>query len=261
MDVSRCVDCFNCIDACPENGIGLKYSFASKSTAKHTNSDRRKFFVRTFTGVASLSLISNAARSQGLYSNKGLTPLNRKHHASPPGSVSHEHFNTICTGCSLCVTACPTRVLQPAFLEYGIGGMMQPYMDFSAGLCNFDCVKCSEVCPAGAILKLSPEQKIVTQVGVAKFIKANCIVETEKTDCGACSEHCPTKAVNMVPYVNNLLIPEVKEEICVGCGACEYACPVEPFKSIYVDGHTVHKQAEKPAEEEIEVNMEEDFPF
>ena len=81
---------------------------------------------------------------------------------------------------------------------------------------------------------------------MAKFIKANCVVETHGTDCGACSEHCPTKAVNMIPYKGKLVIPEVDEEICVGCGACEYACPVTPFKAIFVDGHDQHQEAKPP---------------
>ena len=87
-------------------------------------------------------------------------------------------------------------------------------------------------------------------------------METQKTDCGACSEHCPTKAVHMVPY-NNLFLPEVKEEFCVGCGACEHACPTMPYKAIYVEGNPVHKKAEKPKEEKIEkkIDLKEEFPF
>ena len=58
---------------------------------------------------------------------------------------------------------------------------------------------CTRVCPSGAILPLSKEDKHRTQVGVAKFIRENCVVYTDNTNCGACSEHCPTKAVHMVP--------------------------------------------------------------
>ncbi len=88
-------------------------------------------------------------------------------------------------------------------------------------------------------------------MGVAKFIKENCVVYTD-TNCGACSEHCPTKAVHMKPYLNavgrKLVIPEVDKTICVGGGGCEHACPTKPFKAIYVDGNPKHKTAQKPKE-------------
>ena len=109
-------------------------------------------------------------------------------------------------------------------------------------------------------MPLDPEAKKLTQIGVAIFIKKNCIVHTEKTDCGACSEHCPTKAVQMVPYEGTLVIPEVSKEICIGCGACEYACPTVPYKAIFVDGNRQHIAAEKPESEKATLKME-DFPF
>ncbi len=108
-----------------------------------------------------------------------------------------------------------------------------------------------------------PEEKKLTQLGKAIFVKENCIVETEGTECGACSEHCPTKAVKMVPY-KNLHLPELKNDYCVGCGACEFACPTKPYKAIYVEGNPVHLTAQKPPEEKLEqqkVNMKEEFPF
>lgn len=264
VDSSRCVACFNCLEVCRFNAIG----FSSKKkhrplVARQTNVDvsKRQFFRKVVTGSAVLSVAVSKAAAVDIKSNKGLTPLNRKHHASPPGSESLPHFNATCTGCSLCVTACPTKVLQPAFLEYGLAGMMQPFMDFGSGLCTYECTACSEVCPTGAIFRLTIEQKKKTQVGVAKFIQANCIVETHGTDCGACSEHCPTKAVNMVPYKGKLVIPEVKEDICVGCGACEHACPVSPYKAIFVAGHELHQEAKPPKTKKAEIEIEEDFPF
>jgi len=93
------------------------------------------------------------------------------------------------------------------------------------------------------------------------------VVYMDNTDCGACSEHCPTKAVDMVPYPNpvnkRLKIPEVKPKYCIGCGGCEHACPTKPCKAIYVDGNPVHKLAKKPVVKKIEekVDDNEDFPF
>jgi ferredoxin len=117
-----------------------------------------------------------------------------------PGATSIGNFSDRCTACSLCVSACPKNVIQPSVLEYGLKGIMQPRMDFHKGFCNFECIICTEICPTGALMPLELEAKKLTQLGKAIFIRDNCIVHTEKTDCGACSEHCPTKAVKMIPY-------------------------------------------------------------
>jgi len=117
---------------------------------------------------------------------------------------------------------------------------MQPMLSFEKGFCNYDCTICSDVCPSGALLPLTLEQKHVTQMGQVQFIIENCIVHTDGTSCGACSEHCPTQAVSMIPYKNDLTIPHINTEICVGCGGCEYVCPTMPYKAIYVEGIANH---------------------
>jgi formate hydrogenlyase subunit 6/NADH:ubiquinone oxidoreductase subunit I len=67
----------------------------------------------------------------------------------------------------------------------------------------------------------------------------------------------------MIPWKKNLKIPEINNEICVGCGACEYACPTKPYKAIFVEGNPIHliaKKAESKQTEQI-FSPEEDFPF
>lgn len=265
VDFSRCVACYNCLTACPENGV--KYSFVKTSKQSEAlsepsvNTNKRNFIL---TSLAVFLGFSKWSHGSGEIKNSQATTIreDKKYPVSPPGSLSIDGFNQSCTACTLCVSICPTNVLQPSFLEYGIGGLLQPQMDYHSGFCNFDCVKCSEICPTGAILPISQEQKHTTQIGIVKFIKENCIVHTDRTDCGACSEHCPTKAVDMVPYEDGLFIPEVTEDICVGCGACEYACPTVPYKAIYIDGNPIHEIAKKPEVDSVErkVNYE-DFPF
>ena len=202
-----------------------------------------------------------------LQSRPTTIPEKRTYPVSPPGSVSIAHFTSLCTACHLCVSTCPSRVLVPSFLAYGFQGMMQPQQDFQTSHCNFDCTVCAQVCPSGAILPLAKERKNRTQVGAAKFIKGNCVVFTDNTNCGACSEHCPTKAVHMVPYLSQsekkLVIPEVNATVCIGCGGCEHACPTIPYKAIYVDGNPVHKLAEKPVVTPLmqQPDTGEDFPF
>ena len=77
------------------------------------------------------------------------------------------------------------------------------------------------------------------QMGRVRFVKENCVVAVDGTFCGACDEHCPTKAVSMIPYGDpekGLTIPHVDESICIGCGGCESICPARPYKAIYVEG-------------------------
>lgn len=228
------------------------------------DNSKRSFLISTGIYFASLTSLLAQAKKQVTISKPSTIPVLRKNAIAPPGAKSIERFTSKCTACQLCVNACPTQVLQPSFLEYGFTGMLQPRLDNIAGFCNFDCVICSSVCPTGAIVPLTLKEKKLVQIGKAKFIKENCVVHTQKTDCGACSEHCPTKAVRMIPYEKNLFLPEVREEYCIGCGACEHACPTKPYKSIYVEGNTFHKLAKKNTEleqKQKEVNVKEEFPF
>ena len=263
IDVTRCVVCFDCLTSCPIEGITFSYSTKVKNKNYIVDDNKRNFFKKTSVYLLSLTTIAAQIEKQIKITKPSKIPIFRKKAVSPPGSKGLEYFNSKCTACHLCISSCPTQVLQPSFLEYGFTGMLQPRLDNNAGFCNYECNICTEVCPTGAILPIKIEEKKLTQLGIAKFIKENCVVHTQKTDCGACSEHCPTKAVHMIPYEGNLVIPEVREKYCIGCGACEYACPVIPYKAIYVEGNQIHKKAEVNNENNIQqkIDLKEDFPF
>lgn len=260
VDFSRCVGCMNCFDSCPEEGLKYEFSYKPKQTAPAATTDfnKRSFLINTSLYALGLTAIAKA-QYKIVSKKESKVALFRKNPVTPPGSKGAENFTNHCTACHLCVSQCPTKVLQPSFLEYGFTGMLQPRLDNSKGFCNFECNVCSTVCPNGAIQPLKLEDKKKTQLGVAIFVHENCIVHTENTDCGACSEHCPTKAVNMVPY-NNLFIPKVTEEYCIGCGACEFACPVKPYKAIYVEGSYTHKIAKKNVQKKAEPAVKESAP-
>ncbi len=271
VDHSRCVACFNCIGVCKDSAVKFDFvPFRKRRTVQEpapltestgVDRDKRRFLAGTVAWLLGMTGIS-LAQDVPVPKKRSTVPEDREFPVCPPGSGSLEAFNHACTACTLCVSVCPTQVLQPSFLEYGLAGIMQPRMDYHAGFCNYECVKCTEICPTGAILPVVLGEKKLTQLGKAIFIKENCIVETEKTDCGACSEHCPTKAVQMVPYEGSLVIPEVDDTICIGCGACEYACPTIPYKAIFVNGNALHQRAEKPKEQEkAKIELEEEFPF
>jgi len=261
VDFEHCVGCLNCLTVCSSNGVKFEFAATNKNLNKTNDIDgRRKFIQNTSGAVLALAVLPH--QSFGSRESDAKKPVVKENPVVPPGAESIRHFTENCTACQLCVSACPTQVLKPSFLSYGFEGIFQPTMNYNASFCNFECTICSEVCPTGAILPIQQEEKKLTQIGRSFFIKENCVVYTKETACGACSEHCPTKAVNMVYYRGDLKIPEVNNKICVGCGACEYACPTNP-KSIYVDGQATHIFAEKPVEKQSEIPAEsqEDFPF
>jgi ferredoxin len=255
IDFSSCIGCYNCFDVCPTAGIKYEFVWKPKKITP-TNESRRKFFTTLLVPAVGMKMLPQASGEKNGYEE------NRSHPVSPPGSISVQRFSNLCTACHLCVTACPTQVLTPSLFDYGIAGMLQPKMNYNASYCNYDCVECSHVCPTGALLPLGIAEKKEVQLGKATFVKSDCIVVTKKADCGACSEHCPTKAVHMVPY-ERLFLPEVNGDICVGCGACEHACPVKPSKAIYVVANPVHLKAKKPQEQKPQqaFDSSKDFPF
>ena len=247
------------MQVCPSESINYELQTLSQ---KNIDDSRRNFLSRT--SIALITLTSTALSQIKIIPKKESKVEVKKNSVStPPGSKSVEHFNEKCTACHLCITACPTKVLQPSIIEFGVFNIFQPFMDYKTNYCNYDCIVCSEVCPTSAISSIKKEEKQKVQIGRAIFVKENCIVETEKTACGACSEHCPTKAVMMVDFKGNLKIPEVDNKYCVGCGACEHACPTKPYKAIYVDGNLVHQIAEIRPTEKIdeEIDLKEEFPF
>jgi ferredoxin len=246
VDDSRCVSCFNCISACKKGGIN--YDIRYKNRKAHPDQNKFDNSRRTFLLVSGAALSSVAfAKTRKIIGNND-SILSRKP-IMPPGSTNINHFNAYCTGCQLCVSKCPMQVLKPAGLQYGILNITQPHLAFSTHVfCTYDCNICTTVCPTGALRKLPMEEKKLTQIGVAKFRKNMCVVFTDEKDCGACSEHCPTQAVHMIPYKNGLTIPEVTDDLCIGCGGCESICPVHPYQAIYVEGNTNQIKARKPSE-------------
>jgi ferredoxin len=272
IDYSRCVECFNCLQVCNRKAITYSFAFAKKRSVStpeiesENPSSRRKFFGFILLGIAGAQKLfgkepSDTTKTPKEIYTKHNVAYKRKNPITPPGSMDIKRFNDRCTACHLCVAKCPSNVLKPTLFEYGLAGMLQPAMEFSHGYCNYHCTLCTDICPADALEKITAKEKKTLQVGYVHYIKENCVVVTDGTDCGACSEHCPTQAVSMVTYKGDLRIPEINQDLCVGCGGCEYICPTRPYRAIYVVGNPVHKQALIPEEKEqkkIEVN---DFGF
>ncbi len=264
VDPGACVACFNCLDLCPTDAVHYRplTSEMNGTRAVRFDPSRRNFFRQLSPPLIGLSLPFIAGTGDSTAAAPSYDD-NRKNPIAPPGSESVEHFTGYCTACYLCVSACPSHVLAPSFLEYGIGGMFQPKMDYAAGYCGYDCVVCGEVCPGGAIRQVDLAAKKLIQIGKAVFVKDDCVVVAKKKDCAACSEHCPTKAIRTIAYEGSLLLPELHSDFCIGCGACEHACPTAPRKAIYVTPKAVHTVAKKPEiqKQEQPAGGIKEFPF
>jgi ferredoxin len=269
VDTARCVTCFNCLSVCPVDAIhyrrvGGEATARSEAGRSRRGLTRRRFLARLGSSTLAVFPLSFLIRrrSGSVDGTPGGPPIRA---ASPPGSGSVARFTSLCVSCHLCVTRCPTQVLQPSLAEYGLRGIMQPTMDYATGFCEYECNACSTVCPTGAISPITLEEKQKTQIGQAHFIRDRCVVITNGTACGACAEVCPTHAVYMVPHTGHLTIPETDMDVCVGCGNCEFACPVEPTKAIVVSGNEVHHpRVVKETDGEptiVEPEPAEEFPF
>ncbi|NPA36601.1 MAG: 4Fe-4S dicluster domain-containing protein [Chlorobi bacterium] len=279
VDETRCISCYNCIPVCEVTSIGYNKHKLKPVTVNNPITEplkikkgleRRMFLTATAGLIATKALALPAKVSEKVAgASAGKDPYYDRGPVAPPGVGNIQHLIDKCIACHLCVSACPTKVLQPSFLDYGLSGINVPHMDYDAYFCNFDCHKCGEVCPTGAIIKLPKEEKHLTQLGKVFLQLEHCIVESEGTACGSCSEHCPTQAVKMVPYINKrfphkkeLTAPEINPDICIGCGACEYACPAtDPHKAIFVIANQTHVLAEKPKQEKLEYEETDEFPF
>ena len=262
VDYSRCVVCGNCIESCKFGA--LKYSRDprvsrdprdSRISRESRNSGEAGEAGAVDTSKRSFLLASAMVAGAAMAQKKeklmdgGLAELEdkvapaRQTPLTPPGSLSFDHFAQHCTGCQLCVSECPNEVLRPSS---DLMHLMLPVMSYEHGHCRPECTRCSELCPAGAILKIDKDEKSSIQIGHAVWIKKNCVPITDEVECGNCARHCPTGAIEMVPFDENdeesPMVPAINEAACIGCGACEYVCPSRPFSAIYVEGHEVHKK-------------------
>jgi ferredoxin len=168
----------------------------------------------------------------------------------PPGSTAEEDFIARCIRCGQCMRVCPNNALHPTFSEAGWEGLWSPIMIARIGYCEPTCTLCGQVCPTGAIIELTHEQKVgdennpPNRIGTAFINRGRCLPWGMNTPCIVCEEWCPTtpkaiylkkeEAVDSKGLNVTLQRPHVDPERCTGCGACEYACPVEDNAAIYV---------------------------
>ena len=153
----------------------------------------------------------------------------------PPGATLTD-FTDLCIRCGACVRACPTQGLQPSLFEGGWQNLFTPRLAPRLGYCLYDCQACSQICPTGAIPLLTLDEKHQTPIGLARIDRDRCLPWAYNTPCIVCEEMCPIpdKAIRLeeAEVINGqgepvtVQRPSVIKELCIGCGICEYKCPM-----------------------------------
>ena len=241
---SECHLCLNCVDECPQHSLKFKF-FPGSQTLEAPNLPRR----RVLTGLAAGAAVVPLMRA-----TPSLSAEKNDHRVRPPGAVEESDFLARCIRCGECMKVCPNNALHPAFSEAGLEGVWTPILVARIGYCEPSCTLCSEACPTGAIWKItakekawsvgvSPDSKPI-HIGTAFYDRGRCLPWAMATECIVCEEWCPTspKAIYLqtaeVIDANGLAKtvkqPRVDPGRCVGCGACEYACPLQDRPAVYV---------------------------
>jgi len=236
--------CLNCEVACPEDVIKFRWFPNRRSEAlAQDGMDRRKMLVTSLAGAAVLPMTRTSDTLDANYHDRVIRP---------PGAVEERSFMERCIRCAECMKVCPNNALHPAFFEAGIEGLWTPIFIMRIGYCEPSCVLCGQVCPTGAIQKITEEQKLGNparriepiKVGTAFYDHGRCLPWSMATPCIVCEEFCPTspKAIWVeeldTPDRNGRPVhvqrPHVDPRLCIGCGACEKVCPVQDRPAVYV---------------------------
>jgi len=178
-------------------------------------------------GLAAASLGAVTGGHQVRFARAGVRPIR------PPGALSEERFCAMCWRCGACVQACPTRIIVPDTGEHGPSSWLTPRVVFNRGHCLPQCVRCTQVCPSGALQSLrTAEAKQMHSIGVAEVAVSVCWL-TEGRECGRCVAVCPYDAIRVQTDGFDSRVV-VRREQCTGCGACEQECPTRPTRAITV---------------------------
>ncbi len=197
-----CVRCLYCLKVCPFQAMRLGKKTASPVAF---NLKRREFLL----GVLSLATVGIAYKSGLTFVQK--TAHRFKNIIVPPGGESPDTFVNRCLNCNLCVQNCPMKVLKKATTTYPA-----VHLEYNNSFCSDSCHRCSQICPSGALKRLSLSQKQHTKIGTASINATICI------NCGLCAMECPRGAI-----IQEATTSRVQREKCIGCGACKVVCPVQ----------------------------------
>jgi polyferredoxin len=231
---SECTMCLDCLVACPRES-GMTLGVAAPGPWTEYDPGRRAAVLAVGAGVgAALLLGTGVARA-----------VKRPGLIRPPGAQDESRFLSHCLRCSECMKVCPTSGLQPTLGEAGLEGVWTPVLRSRLGCCDYACHACGQVCPSGAIPPLSLRAKRRQVLGIAVIDRDRCLPWAGDTTCVVCEEMCPVseKAIELAgrrlitredgsrDYLSR---PVVIAGRCIGCGICEFKCPLDGPAAIVV---------------------------
>ncbi len=247
----ECHMCMNCEAACPEDVIKFRFLPNRASTTLTPDLDRRTLLASAAAGAAMIPVARIADSIDVNYHSKVIRP---------PGAVEERAFLERCIRCAECMKVCPNNALHPSLFEGGIEGLWTPILIARIGYCEPSCVLCGQVCPTGAIQKITEKEKLglgvpPVKIGTAFYDHGRCLPWSMQTPCIVCEEFCPTSPKSIwveevevpvrekTPGPNGeqpamkmvkLQRPHVDPALCIGCGACEKVCPVQDQPAVYI---------------------------
>ncbi|MCE5240009.1 4Fe-4S binding protein [bacterium] len=233
---AECIQCYECVAACP--GKGNTLALGRTPVVSTVDVGRRQLLAAAGTGLA-----------YGGLTYWGIIPrFATRRLIRPPGAIvrgaggalrglmTEGEFRSKCLRCGQCMKACITGGLQPAVTEAGLDGFYTPVLKPRVGWCEQSCRACGEVCPSGALVTFSAEEKPFIRIGEAHLDQGRCLawgMGEAYRECLVCNEHCSYGSIVLVDE-DGCRRPYVSSDVCVGCGQCENACPVQPTAAITV---------------------------
>lgn len=166
----------------------------------------------------------------------------------PPGAGPD--FLAKCIRCGKCMEACPYDSIRLHDLTAGalaytpyIAPLKTPcYLCQQRGPDGKDrplgkYLRCGEVCPSGALRRIVNDKEILANVPpefktAPAVLNRDLCLAWQYDSCGECYYNCPLKDKAMLDRPPDYQIagtgirPHVNPDQCIGCGMCNFVCPV-----------------------------------
>lgn len=205
VDNETCVKCLKCLGECRKSAIKF-----GTQPVKFNPKRRELIFAST-----ALIVLGGAVKA-GVEIGKNFAKKVRDI-ILPAGAGDANRMANKCLNCNLCIENCPNKILTKADKNFPA-----VHIDYSKGegFCKYDCHKCSEVCPSGAIKRITLDEKQNTRIAMAAFNLEIC------TRCGVCAKICPIGAISCDEKGE----PRIDGSKCIGCGKCAKSCPTNAIE-------------------------------